>query len=52
MRRIDRKTHATKEFQDQRPHVHVHVFDADLEQRVEAGKLDMGLGFLSARRRQ
>jgi LysR family transcriptional regulator, carnitine catabolism transcriptional activator len=39
---------AIKEFQDQRPAVSVDVFDADLtmvRQRVEAGKLDMGLGF-------
>ncbi|HWK08861.1 MAG TPA: LysR family transcriptional regulator [Vicinamibacterales bacterium] len=39
---------AIKEFQDQQPGVRVHVFDADLttvRQRVEAGKLDMGLGF-------
>ena len=38
---------AIKEFQDQRPGLRVHVFDADLttiKQRVEAGKLDMGLG--------
>ena len=38
---------ALKEFQDQRPGLRVHVFDADLatiRQRVEAGKLDMGLG--------
>ena len=38
---------AIKEFQDQRPGLRVHVCDADLatiRQRVEAGKLDMGLG--------
>ena len=38
---------AIKEFQDQRPGLRVHVFDADLttiKQRVEAGNLDMGLG--------
>ena len=38
---------AIKEFQDQRPGLRVHVFDADLttiKQRVEAGRLDMGLG--------
>ena len=38
---------AIKEFQDQHPGLRVHVFDADLttiKQRVEAGKLDVGLG--------
>jgi LysR family carnitine catabolism transcriptional activator len=39
--------HAIKEFQDQRPGLRVQVCDADLatiRQRVEGGKLDMGLG--------
>jgi len=38
---------AIKEFREQRPEFRLHVFDADLttiKQRVEAGKLDMGLG--------
>jgi LysR family transcriptional regulator, carnitine catabolism transcriptional activator len=39
--------HAIKEFRSQRPDVRIELFDADLTtilQRVEAGKLDMGLG--------
>jgi LysR family transcriptional regulator, carnitine catabolism transcriptional activator len=38
---------AIKEFRSQRPDVRIQLFDADLTtilQRVEAGKLDMGLG--------
>jgi len=38
---------AIKEFQDQRPELRIHVFDADLatiRQLVEAGKIDVGLG--------
>ena len=41
---------AIREFQDQRPGFRLQVFDADLttiKQRVEAAKLDMGLGIYS-----
>lgn len=41
---------AIREFQAQRPDLHIRLFDSDLTtilQQVESGKLDMGLGFFN-----
>jgi len=43
---------AIREFRSQRPDLHIRLFDAHLAtilKRVEAGKLDMGLGIFKSR---